>query len=52
MKEFLKINNSVTEDELNALERRVFETTTQDFDRAKNSPAPQVHTIFENAGEL
>jgi TPP-dependent pyruvate/acetoin dehydrogenase alpha subunit len=52
MKEFLRINNSVTEDELNALERRVFGTTSQDFDRAKNSPAPQVRTIFENAGEL
>jgi TPP-dependent pyruvate/acetoin dehydrogenase alpha subunit len=52
MSEYLMSKDSVTEDHLKVLKKNIFEKVTQEFERAKNSPMPDVRTIFENAGEL
>ena len=51
MSEYLKTRDSVTENELGVLKNNVFEKVAQEFERAKNSPKPEVRTIFQNAGE-
>lgn len=52
MREYLIKRDSVTNDDLNVLQKSVFEKVAQEFERAKNSPKPEVRTIFQNAGEL
>lgn len=52
MSQYLISRDSVTEVELNVLKKNVFEKVAQEFERAKNSPKPDVHTIYDNAGEL
>jgi TPP-dependent pyruvate/acetoin dehydrogenase alpha subunit len=52
MRNYLKTEDSVTEDDLTILENRVLDKVGQEFNRAKNSAKPDIRTIFQNAGEL